>query len=109
MSATNQELRDQLVETANSVAQSGALSLSGHGNISIRIPGRDEMLYTAGPSLPHFPAGGVARPGPVGTLLGGAGPPMAAAGVAMGTLIYPEPTQTGSRPPPLPPFTTASP
>ncbi|HKB48440.1 MAG TPA: hypothetical protein VKC57_12130, partial [Ktedonobacterales bacterium] len=61
MSSTNQQLRDQLVETANSVAQSGALSLSGHGNISIRIPGRDEMLYTAGPSLRDFAAASVAR------------------------------------------------
>jgi L-ribulose-5-phosphate 4-epimerase len=95
MSATNQELRDQLVETANSVAQSGALSLSGHGNISIRIPGRDEMLYTAGPSLRDFAAASVARLALDGTVLEGEVSPLAAAVVAMHTLIYQERPETG--------------
>ncbi len=95
MSSTNQQLRDQLVETANSVAQSGALSLSGHGNISIRIPGRDEMLYTAGPSLRDFAAASVARLALDGTVLEGEVPPMAAAVVAMHTLIYQERPETG--------------
>lgn len=95
MTPTIQELRDQLVETASAVARSGAISLSGHGNISIRIPGRDEMLYTAGPSLNGFSAAQVARIGLDGTVLEGEVPPMAAAVIAMHTLIYQERPDTG--------------
>lgn len=95
MTPTIQELRDQLVETANAVARSGAISLSGHGNISIRIPGRDEILYTAGPSLNGFSAAQIARIGLDGAVLEGEVPPMAAAVIAMHTLIYQERPETG--------------
>ncbi|MGH2517227.1 MAG: class II aldolase/adducin family protein [Ktedonobacterales bacterium] len=97
MSATTtiQELRDQLVETANAVAHSGAISLSGHGNISIRIPGRDEFLYTAGPSLNGFSAASIARIGLDGAVREGEVPPMAAAVISMHMLIYQERPETG--------------
>lgn len=95
MTPTIQELRDQLVETANAVARSGAISLSGHGNISIRIPGRDEIFYTAGPSLNGFSAAQIARIGLDGAVLEGEVPPMAAAVIAMHTLIYQERPETG--------------
>ena len=35
-------LRAKLVETAAAIVKSGAISMSGHGNISIRVPGRAE-------------------------------------------------------------------
>ncbi|HKV85081.1 MAG TPA: class II aldolase/adducin family protein [Ktedonobacterales bacterium] len=95
MSQTMQELRDQLVETARAVARGGAISLSGHGNISIRIPGRDEMLYTAEGSLHNFTAAGIARIGLDGTVLEGEVPPMAAAVISMHQLIYQERPETG--------------
>ncbi|MGH2484658.1 MAG: class II aldolase/adducin family protein [Ktedonobacterales bacterium] len=95
MSQTLQELRDQLVETAQAVARGGAISLSGHGNLSIRIPGRDEMLYTAGGSLNNFTAAGIARIGLDGTVLEGEVPPMAAAVISMHQLIYQERPETG--------------
>ena len=95
MTWTMQELRDQLVETADAVAHGGAISLSGHGNISIRIPGRDEMLYTAGPSLNNFTAAGIARIALDGTVLEGEVPPLAAAVISMHQLIYQERPETG--------------
>jgi L-fuculose-phosphate aldolase len=72
------------------VVRSGAISLSGHGNISIRIPGRDEILYTAAGSLHGFMEEGVARLSLDGMVLEGEVPPMAAAVIAMHTLIYRE-------------------
>ena len=95
MSPAIQQLRDQLVETAAAVARSGAISLSGHGNISIRIPGRDEILYTAGPSLSGFSAAHIARIGLDGAVLEGEVPPMAAAVISMHMLIYQERPETG--------------
>jgi L-ribulose-5-phosphate 4-epimerase len=90
-----QALYTELVETAHAIARSGAISMSGHGNISLRVPGRDEMLFTVGPTLQGFQAEHIARLHLDGTVLDGAVPPMAAAVIAMHTLIYQERPEMG--------------
>ena len=95
MTTDIRELQAQLVETARAVVRSGAISLSGHGNISIRIPGRDEFLYTAGPSLDGIQPAQIARISFDGAVLEGEVPPMAAAVISMHTLIYQERQDTG--------------
>ncbi|HEU5442125.1 MAG TPA: class II aldolase/adducin family protein [Ktedonobacterales bacterium] len=95
MSADTKTLAAELVETTRALAHSGVLSLSGHGNLSIRVPGRDEMLYTAAGSLNDFTEAGVARLRLDGTVLEGEVPPMAAAVIAMHTAIYQERPDTG--------------
>lgn len=95
MSVDMAQLRSQLVETAQAIVRSGAISMSGHGNISIRIPGRDEILYTAGSSLAGFQDSGIARLGLDGAVLEGEVPPIAAAVIAMHTTIYQEQPDTG--------------
>jgi L-fuculose-phosphate aldolase len=95
MAISTQALAAELVETARAVDRSGVLSLSGHGNISIRIPGRDEFVYTAAGSLRGFTEAGVARLSLDGTVLEGDVPPMAAAVIAMHTAIYQERPDTG--------------
>lgn len=82
------ELKRQVLETAEAVVRSGAISMSGHGNISIRVPGRDEMVYTAGGSLNGLTPGGIARLRLDGTLLEGELPPIAGAVIRMHTAIY---------------------
>ena len=62
---------------------SGAISASGHGNVSLRVPGAAEMYFTAGPSLRNHAAGAVVRLGLDGTLLEGELPPIQGAVVAM--------------------------
>jgi hypothetical protein len=42
---------ERVVAAAASVVASGAISANGHGNVSLRVPGADEMYYTAAPSL----------------------------------------------------------
>ena len=54
-------LAEQVVETADRVVASGAISHNGHGNVSIRVPGSDEMSFTAGPSLRDHPLADVVR------------------------------------------------
>lgn len=95
MATSTQALAAELVETARAVDRSGVLSLSGHGNISIRIPGRDEFVYTAAGSLRGFTEAGVARLSLDGTVLEGEVPPMAAAVIAMHTAIYQQRPDTG--------------
>ncbi|MBO0701784.1 MAG: class II aldolase/adducin family protein [Candidatus Dormibacteraeota bacterium] len=88
-------LRKELVETVRAVVRSGAISMSGHGNASIKIPGRDEILYTAAGTLDGFDESGIARIAFDGTVLDGAVPPMAAAVIDMHTAIYQERPQAG--------------
>jgi L-fuculose-phosphate aldolase len=95
MSVDMQALRGQLVETARAIVKSGAISMSGHGNISIKVPGRDEILYTAAASLPSFSDEGIARLRLDGTVLEGEVSPMAAAVISMHVAIYEEKPETG--------------
>ena len=69
--------------------------MSGHGNISIKVPGRDEILYTAAASLPNFSEEGIARLRLDGTVLEGEVSPMAAAVISMHVAIYEEKPETG--------------
>lgn len=95
MSADLQALKGQLVDAVRAVDRSGAISMSGHGNLSIRVPGRDEILYTAGGTLHGFDESGIARLGLDGTVLEGEVPPLAAAVIAMHTTIYQQRPDTG--------------
>src|ERR1700694_1734896 len=42
-----QQLREQAVKAAKAIMKAGAISRSGHGNMSIRVPGTDSMLLTS--------------------------------------------------------------
>jgi len=70
------------------VVASGAISANGHGNVSVRVPGADEMYFTAGPSLRNHPASAVVRVALDGTLVEGDLPPIQGAVVAMHTAMY---------------------
>jgi L-fuculose-phosphate aldolase len=90
MAAGLDDLRGQVLEAAGQVSASGVLSLSGHGNLSIRVPGRDEMLFTAGGSLRDLGASSIVRIRLDGELLDGELPPIANAVVHMHTVVYQE-------------------
>ncbi len=84
----DRDLIDQVVDTAQRVVASGAISANGHGNVSIRVPGADEMYFTAAPSLRDHPRSAVVRVALDGTLLEGDLPPIQGAVVAMHTAMY---------------------
>jgi len=87
--------KEQLLETVHSIARSGVLSMSGHGNVSLRIAGADEILYTAAGSLADFPENAIVRLDLDGRVLEGEVPPVAAAVIAMHTAIYRDQPETG--------------
>jgi L-ribulose-5-phosphate 4-epimerase len=91
----DKELADQVVDTAQRVVASGAISANGHGNVSIRVPGAEEMYFTAGPSLRNHPVSAVVRVGLDGTLLEGELPPIQGAVVAMHTALYADHPEVG--------------
>jgi len=84
----DKDLVDQVVGAAARVVSSGAISANGHGNVSLRVPGAEEMYYTAAPSLRGLGPEGVVRVSLDGTLLEGELPPIQGAVVAMHTAMY---------------------
>src|SRR5271157_2274712 len=84
----DKDLTDQVVDIAQRVVASGAISANGHGNVSVRVPGAAEMYFTAGPSLRDHSVSAVVRIGLDGTLLEGELPPIQGAVVAMHTAMY---------------------
>ncbi len=82
------DLVDRVVATAAAVVAGGAISANGHGNVSVRDQGSDEMYFTTAPSLKGLTAGGVARVGLDGSLREGDLPPIQGAVVAMHTAMY---------------------
>lgn len=81
-------LVEQVVDAAAKVVASGAISANGHGNVSLRVPGADEMYFSAAPSLKGLRPDGVVRVALDGTLLEGDLPPVQGAVVAMHTTMY---------------------
>jgi L-fuculose-phosphate aldolase len=84
----DKDLAGQVVHIAQRVVASGAISANGHGNVSVRVPGAQEMYFTAGTSLRNHPVSAVVRVGLDGTLLEGELPPIQGAVVAMHTALY---------------------
>src|ERR1700744_6203857 len=84
----DKDLAGQVAGIAARVVASGAISANGHGNVSVRVPGAEEMYFTGGPSLGDHPASAVGRVGLDGTLREGERPPIQGAVVAMHTAMY---------------------
>jgi len=84
----DKDLAEQVVDVAARVVASGAISANGHGNVSLRVDGSDEMYFTAGPSLRNHPVSAVVRIGLDGMLREGDLPPIQGAVVAMHTAMY---------------------
>ena len=84
----DQDLVAQVVDVARRVVASGAISANGHGNVSLRVPGAEEMYFTGGPSLREHPESAVVRVNLDGTLIEGELPPIQGAVVAMHTAMY---------------------
>lgn len=95
MPAGLREIEDQLYQTVHAVLDRRAISGSGHGNVSIRIPGRDEILFTSPPTLNGFDKSGIARLSLDGSVLDGAVSPAQAAIIGMHTMIYRDCPDTG--------------
>jgi L-fuculose-phosphate aldolase len=91
----DKDLVDQVIDATQRVIASGAISANGHGNVSIRVPGAEEMYFTAAPTLRDHPRSAVVRVGLDGTLLEGDLPPIQGAVVAMHTAIYADSADVG--------------
>lgn len=81
---------DGVLDTAAKVIASGAISANGHGNVSLRVEGEDEMYFTSAPTLHGLQPGAIARVGLDSQLREGELPPIQGAVVDMHTVLYRE-------------------
>jgi len=91
----DKDMVDQVLDTAARVVASGAISANGHGNVSVKVAGSDEMYFTAGPSLKGHTREAVVRVGLDGALREGELPPIQGAVVAMHTALYVDNPEVG--------------
>ena len=84
----NAEQVEAVVEAAQRVVASGAISANAHGNVSLRAAGSDELYFTSAASLRGLVATDVVRVGLDGALREGTLPPIQGAVVAMHTAMY---------------------
>ena len=84
----DRDLVDAVLGAAARVVAGGAISANGHGNVSLRAPGAEEMYYTSAPSLKGLAPDGIVRVALDGTLIEGNLPPIQGAVVAMHTAMY---------------------
>src|SRR6478672_2491940 len=91
----DKDLAQQVVDVAARVVASGAISANCHGNVSLRVPGSDEMYFTAATSLRDHPPSAVVRVGLDGSLREGDLPPIQRAVVAMHTAMYEDSADVG--------------
>ena len=91
----DEQLVDQIVDTAARLTAGGVATPNGHGNISVRVPGACEMYFTSAPSLNALGPEGIARVGLDGALLEGDLQPIQAAVVAMHTAMHQDHPEVG--------------
>ncbi|HEY7349492.1 MAG TPA: class II aldolase/adducin family protein [Ktedonobacterales bacterium] len=88
--STAPDLKDQLVQAARLLFQTGVMSHSGHGNMSARLPGTEQMLLTSGGTIAQLTAEELAVVSFDGDVVEGALLPVTREIVAMHAGIYRE-------------------
>lgn len=88
MSAELDSLKQTVVDASNFLVRSGALSLSNHGNFSVRIPGTDTVLLTGTSSLVNLKPENLAVLDLDGNIIDGEINPTNAEIIHMHTVVY---------------------
>lgn len=84
----DESLVSGVANTVGKVIASSAISANGHGNVSLRVSGGDEMDFTTASTLNGLGPDAIARIGLDGTLREGHLPPVQGAVVSMHTALY---------------------
>jgi len=91
-----ERLRKQAVKAAKAIMKSGAISRSGHGNMSIRIPGTDTMLLTSVSNLEDLDAEMLPLVSFDGKVLDGELEPVSAEIIPMHSVVYAKNPEMGA-------------
>jgi L-fuculose-phosphate aldolase len=96
MTINHSELRQAVVDGANFLVRVGAVSMSHHGNFSVRVPNTDTILLTATSSFDNLKPENLALLDLEGRLVEGEINPTNAEIVHMHAVVYKERPETGS-------------
>lgn len=96
MTLKHSELRQAVIDGANSLIRAGAISMSHHGNFSARVPGTDTILLTATSSFDNLKPENLALLDLDGKLIEGEINPTNAEIVHMHAVVYKERPETGA-------------
>src|SRR5438477_3953895 len=94
--AAVQQLREQAVKAAKAIMKAGAISRSGHGNMSIRVPGTDTMLLTSVSNLDELSVEMLPLVSFSGKVLDGHLEPTSAEIIGMHSVVYEKNPQMGA-------------
>jgi len=86
--ATIADYKKDIIEATQQIVKSGIMTKSLHGNISMKVPGRDEFLLTAGGSLASMAPENIALFALDGALLEGTVMPVGAEIIQMHGIVY---------------------
>ena len=89
-------LRQAVIESANMLVRVGAISMSHHGNFSVRVPNSDTILLTATSSFDNLNPENLALLDLDGRLLEGEINPTNAEIVHMHAVVYKQRPETGA-------------
>ena len=89
-------LRRAVIDSANFLVRVGAISMSHHGNFSVRVPNTDTILLTATSSFDNLKPENLALLDLDGKLLEGEMSPTSAEIVHMHAIVYKERPETGA-------------
>lgn len=96
MALKHSELRQSVIESANFLVRIGAISMSHHGNFSVRVPGTDTILLTASSSFDNLQPENLALLDLDGKLVEGEINPTNAEIVHMHAIVYKQRPETGA-------------
>jgi L-ribulose-5-phosphate 4-epimerase len=96
MALKHGELRQAVIESANFLVRTGAISMSHHGNFSVRVPGTDTILLTASSSFDNLQPENLALLDLDGKLVEGEINPTNAEIVHMHAIVYKQRPDTGA-------------
>lgn len=96
MALKHAELRQAVIDNANFLVRMGAISLSHHGNFSVRVPNTDTILLTASSSFDSLQPDNLALLDLDGNLVEGEINPTNAEIVHMHAIVYKERPETGA-------------
>jgi len=86
--STTSNLKDQLLQAARMLFQAGVMSHSGHGNMSARLPGTEQILLTGTGTITQLKAEELALITLDGEIVEGELPPVAREIIGMHTSVY---------------------
>ncbi len=96
MALSYPELRQAIIDGSKLIMDTGAISMSNHGNFSVKVPGKDQIMITAVASLANVKPESLAVLAFDGTVIEGEISPTSMEIINMHLIVYKKRPETGA-------------